>query len=522
MPHHDNKVEDMAKQVQVIRATKNLDEADIIRVAAYCRVSTDSKDQINSFLAQVQYYNDYIRGNDKMRLVDIYADEGITGTEMKKRDEFLRMIKDAKTGKIDRVLVKSVLRFARNSLDCIETIRTLKENGVSVYFENDNLDTDKMNSEMMLYIKSAFSQSESLNHSRRMATSVRMRMENGTYLGGSVPYGYRLYEGKIEIVPEEAERVRTVFKMYLSGIGRYAIAKYMRETESSDMIWSIGRITYMLENERYKGDYLMHKFFTPNQLPLRRRRNKGEEEKYYWENAHEPIISKEDFENVQKIKREKSSRFSGESETKAFFSQKIRCRKCGWSFHKLKGSDQECWVCSRKGLSVEICRSPKLSRGDLESAFVRMFNSLQENKKKVVDDTISLLQSLKVKCNMGNSDIAEIDAELATLATQNKAYADMFSMGILDQVTYLEKADRTKRKIAELRSRRLKVLNADEEERCIEGLRELKRKLELLPNSISKFEEVLFTEIVDVMFVEQDGAIVFKVKGDLELKVRRY
>ena len=522
MPHHDNKVEDMAKQVQVIRATKNLDEADIIRVAAYCRVSTDSKDQINSFLAQVQYYNDYIRGNDKMRLVDIYADEGITGTEMKKRDEFLRMIKDAKTGKIDRVLVKSVLRFARNSLDCIETIRTLKENGVSVYFENDNLDTDKMNSEMMLYIKSAFSQSESLNHSRRMATSVRMRMENGTYLGGTVPYGYRLNDGKIEVVPEEAERVRTVFRLYLAGLGKHAIVKYMQNTETGDMVWGIGRITYILGNERYTGDQMMHKFFTPNVLPFRTKKNRGEEYRVLYQTANEAIISKEDFENVQKIKREKTSRFSGDRDNKSFFTQKVRCRKCGWAFRKQNGFDHEVWACARKGLSVDVCRSPKLSREDLESAFVRMFNSLQENKKKVVDDTISLLQSLKVKCNMGNSDIAEIDAELATLATQNKAYADMFAMGILDQVTYLEKADRTKRKIAELRSRRLKVLNADEEERCIEGLRELKKKLELLPNSISKFEEALFIEIVDVMFVEQDGAIVFKVKGDLELKVRRY
>ena len=512
----------MDKQVQVIRATKHLNDDDVIRVAAYCRVSTDHEDQINSFLAQMQYYNDYIRGNDRMRLVDIYADEGISGTDMKKRDEFLRMLKDAKNGKMDRILVKSVFRFARNSLDCIEAIRELKSNGVSVYFENDNIDTEKMNSEMMLYIKSAFSQSESLSHSRRVATSVRMRMENGTYLGGAVPYGYRLNGRELEIVPEEAERVRTVFRLYLSGIGKISIAKYMQQTETGDMVWGLGRINYIIDNERYMGDYMMHKTYTPNVLPLRNRKNRGEEARYYYENAHEAIISKEDFENAQRIKRDKTTFFSGDRDNKSFFTQKVRCRKCGWVFRKVNGVDYELWACSRKGVSIDVCHSPKLKKEELESAFIRMFNSLQENRKKVLDDTISLLQSLKIKCNMGNADLAEIDAELALLATQNKAYADMYATGILDQVTYSEKVDRIKGKIADLRSRRLKVLNADEEERCIEGLRELKRNLETMPHSITEFDEALFTEIVDVIFVEQDGSIAFKVKGDLELKVRRY
>ena len=141
------------KEVKIIRPTKEGEDAGYIRVGAYCRVSTDSEDQLNSFFAQVKYYNDYIRRNEMMRLVDIYADEGITGTEMQKRDEFKRMLKDAKNRKLDRVLVKSVTRFARNSLECIEAVRELKACGVSVFFENDNLDTEQMNSEIILYIK---------------------------------------------------------------------------------------------------------------------------------------------------------------------------------------------------------------------------------------------------------------------------------------------------------------------------------------------------------------------------------
>lgn len=511
----------MEKQVQVIKATKYLDEEDIIRVAAYCRVSTDSDDQVNSFLAQMQYYNDYIRGNEKMKLVDIYADEGITGTDMRKRDEFRRMLKDAKDGKIDRILVKNVFRFARNSLECIEAVRILKDSGVSVYFENDKIDTEKMNSEMMLYIKSAFAQSESLSHSRRMVTSIRMRMESGSFLGGAIPYGYRKVDGALVIEPSEAENVRKIYRLYLSGMGLNSIVKYMKINETGDMLWSIGRISYILANERYMGDYMMHKTFTPNILPLRNRPNRGEEDRYYYENANEPIISREDFNNVQKLKKERKERFSGCDCKKHFFTKKIKCKKCGWVYRLLSGNDKELWGCSRAGLMVDVCHAPKYTTEEIENAFLRMYNALQENRKSVLEDTINLLQSLKIKCNSGNAVISEIDNELSTLAMQNKAYADMLATETLDLVTYSEKADRTKRKIAELRSRRKKILNSDEEEKCIENLRKLKSLLEDSPQSITKFDNELFDLIVDSVEIDQDGTFIFKVKGGLGLKVGR-
>lgn len=213
------------KEVQVIKATITGEKTEKIRVAAYCRVSTDKDDQLNSFFAQMRYYRDYVRGNDKMVLVDIYADEGITGTELAKRDEMKRLIRDCKHKKIDRVLVKSVTRFARNSLECIETIRTMQSCGVSVLFENDHIDTETMNSEMMLYIKSAFAQSEATSASKRMSTSIRMKMEDGTYYNISRPYGYKWEDRNLVVVPEEAEIAREIFSMYLRGETNNAIAK---------------------------------------------------------------------------------------------------------------------------------------------------------------------------------------------------------------------------------------------------------------------------------------------------------
>lgn len=226
------------KEVQVIKATKTGEKTEKIRVAAYCRVSTDKDDQLNSFFAQMRYYRDYVRGNDKMVLVDIYADEGITGTELEKRDEMKRLIRDCKHKKIDRVLVKSVTRFARNSLECIETIRTMQSCGVSVLFENDHIDTETMNSEMMLYIKSAFAQSEATSASKRMSTSIRMKMEDGTYVATSAPFGYKLVEGELIVVPEEAEVVRKIFALYLQGYGINVIAKTIRDTDGDKRDWN--------------------------------------------------------------------------------------------------------------------------------------------------------------------------------------------------------------------------------------------------------------------------------------------
>ena len=220
-----NDYKGISDRVTVISATAG-HKTDKIRVAAYCRVSTDKTDQVNSFITQMRYYTDYIKSNPKMILIDIYADEGISGTLMDKRDEFKRLLKDCKNRKIDRVLVKSVTRFARNSLECIEAVRELKSYGVSVFFENDKIDTENMNSEMLLYIKSAFAQNESMSLSKRMVQSIRMRMEEGTYKLGIAPYGYKLVDGELVVEADEARNIRKIFDLYLSGIGANAIVKY--------------------------------------------------------------------------------------------------------------------------------------------------------------------------------------------------------------------------------------------------------------------------------------------------------
>ena len=512
-------MESAAKQVKIINPTKKI--ADLIRVAAYCRVSTDSQDQVNSFFAQVRYYTDYIRCNEKMTLVDIYADEGITGTSVEKREEFKRMMKDAKNRRIDRVLVKSVTRFARNALECLESIRALKSYGTSVYFENDHIDTSLMNSEMILYIKSAFAQNEAMSASKRMATSNRMRMEDGTFISPNVPYGYRLENAVMTIVEEEAARVRKVFELYLSGMGANNIVKEMRKTEQGNMRWTLSGVKYMLANERYVGDMLMQKFYTPQILPLRSRPNKGELPMYYAENTHEPIISREMFEAVKKVKADRDKHYTTTHTEKLFLQGKLRCRCCNRAYRKrVLKTGEMVWICANKGTAdANNCNSLIYTDYEIRSAFVKMYNTLKQNEKIIVDETLAQLNSLKVKVNVGNNEIAEIDDEIASLAEQNSVYAELYASGVIDEVTYVVKTDKYKNRITELRSRRLKLINEDDDEICIERLRELKRFLSEGAESITEMDEEMFSKLVDVIYAESDGALTFRLKCELELKI---
>lgn len=222
----------MANQVQAPRVTvidPIVPEKAKLRVAAYARVSSDSADQLNSYLAQVDYYTRHIGKNPDWELVDIYADEGISGLDARKRDEFNRMLADCRAGKIDRILVKSVSRFARNTRDTLRFMRELLRLGITIQFEKENIDTGRLSTEQVAAIYAAFAQMESTNHSSTMRTSVRMRMEQGIFTPSSMPYGYRLNGLEPEIVPEEAEVVRHIFSSALRGYGRKNIAQELNE-----------------------------------------------------------------------------------------------------------------------------------------------------------------------------------------------------------------------------------------------------------------------------------------------------
>src|SRR5699024_10161793 len=316
-------------RVITIEATEKPQNAKL-RVAAYARVSSASDDQLNSFAAQNRHYSDLISGKENWRMVDIYADEGITGTSAEKREDFQRLLADCRRGLIDRVLVKSISRFARNTKECLETIRELKSLGVGVYFEKENIDTATMSGEMMTALFASFAQAESESISGNMRWSYQKRMQSGTFLPSSVPYGYRICNRQIVIDEEEAKIVRRIFKDYLAGINMAEIAASLnrmgipKRKDNAEIIWHKTSIRYMLSNERYVGDSLWQKTYMTDAFPPAMVRNRGEKEMYYAEATHPAIITKEEFDAVQMLIGQRAKREAC-PENKSPVDQKVSC-----------------------------------------------------------------------------------------------------------------------------------------------------------------------------------------------------
>lgn len=507
--------------VKVIQPTVAQSKATAIqRAAAYCRVSTDSEDQANSFAAQFKYYTDYIKNNQDMEFVDIYADEGITGTCVAKRDEFKRMMRDAENGKLDRIFVKSVSRFARNSLECIESIRRLSSCGVTVLFENDNIDTKTMNSELILYVKSAFAQSEALAGSKRVSTAIRMRMENGDYITNNAPYGYRLdKETFLKIVPKEAEIVRYIYDLYLSGHGSNRIASILNEENrpSPSGRWSVSGVRYILTNEKYIGDSLLQKTFTPQCFPLRNRPNKGEVDKYYVKHTHEAIVSRDVFEAVQQ-RMSNIGRKNDEKAERAFFKGCVYCEECGWGYKRKKQNNVIYWVCSRKSEGSHHCGGKNIREGDIKKAFIWAYNKFRCFERQILDKTLTQLISLRKKVSGQNREILQLDSEIAKLYTQIDMYTKLHNQNIIDDVSFMERTSELSYKTTELRNRRLKIISSDEDEQMIESFKNLKETVSEYPTTILSFDPSLFADIVQRVLVGNDGTIVFILTGGLRLR----
>lgn len=283
----------MAANVKIIppRAVR----PDVLRVAAYCRVSSDSADQLHSYAAQIRYYTDLIQSHEGWEMVDIYADEGITGTRMDKREDFNRLLADCRRGKIDKVLVKSISRFARNTRDCLASLRELFRLGVSVLFEKENIDTGTLTTELMVSVSSSLAQQESVSISQNQQMSYQRRMERGEFITCTAPYGYRMPDGKNLIIEEsEAREVRWMFQAYLDGKSVKRIAEEMNRKEVHNSwkrgVWYEQLIRKMLSNEKYVGDSLCQKTYTANTFPFVKKTNHGEVDQYYIENTHPAII----------------------------------------------------------------------------------------------------------------------------------------------------------------------------------------------------------------------------------------
>ncbi|MDF2588152.1 MAG: site-specific recombinase, invertase Pin [Anaerocolumna sp.] len=349
----------------------------MLKVAAYCRVSTDKDDQVNSLENQKEYFTKYIHGNALWELTKIYVDEGISGTSTKKRQAFHQMISDAKTHQMDLILTKEISRFARNTLDSIYYTRFLKELGIGVVFLSDNINTLDADAELRLTIMSSIAQEESRKTSERVKWGQKRSMEQGIVFGRNM-LGFDVVNGKLKINEQGANIVRLIFhKFVYEGKGTHVIAKELTEdgipTINNGCIWHNNVILRILKNEKYCGDLIQKKTYTPNYLNHEKKVNRGQEEYIILENHHEAIISKELFLlakkelNLRSPKDENKQKYSN----RHLFSGKVKCGLCGSSF---------------------VCRTKKDQKGNAKRSW-RCYKSLQRGKSNVD------LEGYKVGCD---------------------------------------------------------------------------------------------------------------------------
>ena len=514
------------KDVEIIKARNTLSSraktnlTKRLRVAAYCRVSTDSEDQINSYKSQVQYYTDLIKSNSEWSLAGIYADEAITGTQVTKREDFQRLINDCMNGDIDLIVTKSISRFARNTLDTLKYVRMLKEKGIAVFFEEENINTLTMDGELLLVILSSVAQQEVENISANVKKGLKMKMQRGELVGfqGCLGYDYHPEDKTITINEEEAEIVRYIFKRYTEGIGSFVIAQelqsYGYKTKRGSSTWGESAVLGIIKNEKYKGDLLMGKTFTLDPISKRRLENFGEEDKFYIRNHHEAIVSEEVFEAAQEIlkRRSHSNRFGTEGKReklsrKYAFSCMIECGFCGGTlsrrcWHSGSKYSKIIWQCvtgTKKG--KKFCPESKgIEEEIIEKAFIESYRMLCQNNKEVLDEFISRAEET-LSDRDAEKRLAKSEKELKSLESKLAKLVDMHLEGIIDKENYEVKYFTLSTQIDKLKNAKQRLKTASETEyttkqRIIEFRQTLEQN-----KVLDTFDRHIFESIIDKVVV---------------------
>lgn len=511
-----------------------------LRAAAYCRVSTDQEEQLTSYEAQVAYYTDKIMSNHEWTLAGIFADEGITGTSVKKRTNFLRMIRLCRKGKIDIILTKSISRFARNTVDCLNYIRELKELGIAVIFENENINTMKADTEIIITMLAGFAQAQSESISQNVRWGKRQAFKSGKVsFQYSRIYGYERGENnKPRVVPEQAAVVRRIFQSYLAGSSVPDI-KRMLEAEGIAAAggkpqWSVGALQYMLRNEKYCGDALLQKTFVENCISKKTRKNNGELPKYLVQNHHEAIIDRTLFEKVQAEiarragKRKVSDKTSKTGQSKYSgryaLTELLICGNCGTPYKRVtwskRGKKKIVWRCiSRLDYGTKYCKSsPTVDEERLQAAVLKAINTMMSNRERLIGILKTNLEITLSEKSSGATNpyaienrIRELqDSMMELVAVAAKAgnaesYEDKFRE-ISEEIKSLQKT---------LEQYQAEQNGPDELARQID---DICKALEDAPFEITEYSNNIVRQFIDTIKVVNEDKLLFIFKGGITIE----
>ena len=512
----------------------------IKRVCAYARVSTDSEEQLTSYSSQIKHYSKMIKSNPEWEFAGVYADEGISGTQVKNRTQFQKMIEDALNGKINMIIAKSISRFARNTLDTLKVCRELREHNVDVYFEKENIHTLELDSEMFLTLYSAFAQAESESTSMNVKMGLNAKMKRGEPVGNQNCYGYIWNEEtkELEINEEQAKIVRLIFDLYLKGIGGRTIAHQLNDMNISTYFnkkWSQSSISRIIKNEKYVGDLLGQKYYVVDPLSHKRCLNYGEKEQYYVKDHHKGIIDRDTWNKAQEIlnKRNNNKKETGREHKTTYslkydFSSKIVCGHCNSTYVRRQGTKRKdgtapiYWKCFQQVDEKRYCEDSKFIRDDvLKNMFVELYNLIVKNKHQTKE---KLLEAIKCTLKEENyqKDIDKLSIDLDKLNNKLSKLVDMKLDEIIDKDTYIKKERELKFQIDNLEVSITNLQNQKTENSNVaKRIKEIE-KIVNAPAQLKEFDKETFDSIVDKIIIGEDGnkeqVVRFILKTGVEYK----
>lgn len=526
------------KKITVIPQTINpltlnpFNEVSKRRVAAYARVSTESDEQMTSYEAQIDYYSNFIKANPEWEFVKVYSDEGISATNTKNREGFKQMIQDAINGKIDLIITKSISRFARNTVDTLVAIRKLKEKRVECFFEKENIYTFDSKGELLITIMSSIAQEESRSLSQNVTWGIRKAFSDGKVRIAYKNFlGYRRgTDGRPEVIPEEAEAIRKIYRMFLNGYSIneivYALEEDNIDSPSGSKTWRIQTVQSILRNEKYKGDALLQKTFTVDYLEKRTKVNEGEVPQYYVENSHEAIIEPEEWEMVQEeIKRR--AKLGKQFRGSKIFASRLVCADCGAFYgpkvwHSTDKYRSEVWQCNKRFENRKLavkCDTPYLVEDDIKKSFIKAFNLLSKDKKKVINhckEFIDILDNTEELNRLIDIQTTEVEV----LANMAKMLVEENSTTAIDQADYRTRYEALEKKYQAdqvrlddlLLERNRKVAQKSAIEVFIKSYTKL-------PELMTEWSDQVWMTMIDRVLVYGDGKMKFIFKSGSTVSV---
>ena len=512
-----------------------------LRVAAYCRVSTKEEEQASSYEAQCEYYTDKIMSNKEWTMAGIFADEGITGTSTKKRTEFLRMIRQCKQKKIDLILTKSIQRFARNTLDCINYTRILRQLGIGVLFEKENINSLPADSEFMITMYGAMAQSESESISGNIRRGRQMHAKVGTL---KVPC-YRLYgyekdaDGKFRVIPEQAEIVRELYKRYESGASLRNLQDWLEENQIKTVLgeskWTATSIKGILTNEKYCGDVLLQKTFRTDVISKKIVKNVGQMTQYYMPDHHEAIVSREQYNAVKAEMARRSALRSPSKEavtgrscytSKYALSDRLFCGECGTLYRRktrnIKGNIYHEWRCiSRLEYGKKYCHeSPTLREIPLQSAILAAINSAMSNKPALLNHIRNAVSLELLPVQGQTMSLADIECRLEQLderfqqllaeaidADDKEACNAQFAEILTEQTALKEQKEEI-------------LQNSADADRVCTRMKQAEQALDAAASTLTEWNETAVRQTVERVTVLSADEVLVRIKGGAEIKQR--